>query len=154
MLRDGPGSSAASASSWVRCSSMRPRPSVELGELLASGQERRGRDRLRGSGQPSASAFRWTSREAKAEHVFRFGKARVERERLSKHGDALRGLAGPVAHEAQLVEHARRLVVDREVGLVARGRAIVAEQRSVDVAKELERTRGGGVELGGLRAGP
>ena len=81
----------------------------------------------------------------------RLREARVERERLPKHGDSVGRLAGPVAHQSQLVEHARRLVVDREVGLVAGGRAVVAEERSVDVAKELERTRGGGIQLGSLQ---
>ncbi len=122
--------------------------SVEIGKLLPRRQQRgRLRDGACESGEGLGVAMKVA--QAQAKDVVRLGEPGSERQCLPQRLRTLRGLRRPVQHEAQFVEHSRRLIVDCQICAISRSGAVEAAERRVHVAEQLERPRGGRIQAGG-----
>jgi hypothetical protein len=88
--------------------------------------------------------------QAQSEQVMRLGDAVVQSEGLLEGRDGPLGVAAAVAGERQLVEHARRALVEAQVIRIPLGGAGVVAHFELEVAQELERAGRRTVELPGL----
>ena len=85
---------------------------------------------------------------AEADQVVRLGKLIVERDGVPKGVDGASRVAFAIPRQAELVEQSRRLLVEHQVFPVTLRGARITSQGVVDVAKQLTRPGGGGIELG------
>ena len=116
---------------------------VERHELFAGGRE--SRFELHGSEQCALGLLtRTTIAKAEAEQVVRLRQSIVEAHGPPQCVDRFGDITVAIVGKAQLVDHARRAVVQTQTALVVGGRRRMLAHGGVRVAEQFERSRGVG----------